>query len=179
MCVYAVVFVALSAGSGMLFAVLVRCTRALPLPLLPLTHRVLARVFGRCICLTTLIAFVCAVTNSVCFVCAQLISPMASSRLTTTPRFLRRRYQVIFCHSRIPLYSLFLFRFHSRFDFAREMCILSCPPPFLKRDECEWVGVCVRVGCKNLFASHLVRLTSERIWLLLHFALYLRRRNIN
>lgn len=154
MCVYAVVFVALSAGSGMLFAVLVRCTRALPLPLLPLTHRVLARVFGRCICLTTLIAFVCAVTNSVCFVCAQLISPMASSRLTTTPRFLRRRYQVIFCHSRIPLYSLFLFRFHSRFDFAREMCILSCPPPFLKRDECEWVGGCVCEWAAKICLRH-------------------------
>lgn len=82
----------------MLFAVLwVHSARALPLPLLPLTRRVLASIC--CICLTTLIAFVCAVTNSVCFVCAQLISPMASSRLTTTPRFLRRRYQVIFCHS--------------------------------------------------------------------------------
>lgn len=95
-CVYAVVFVTLLLCVCCLLCY--GCTpRALPLPLLPLTRRVLASIC--CICLTTLIAFVCAVTNSVCFVCAQLISPMASSRLTTTPRFLRRRYQVIFCHS--------------------------------------------------------------------------------
>jgi hypothetical protein len=161
MCVYAVVFVALSAGSGMLFAVLVRCTRALPLPLLPLTHRVLARVFGRCICLTTLIAFVCAVTNSVCFVCAQLISPMASSRLTTTPRFLRRRYQVIFCHSRIPLYKAFSYFVFTPVSISRGKCVFYLVHRLFWNATSVSGWVCVRVGCKNLFASHLVRLTSE------------------